>query len=467
MKNDGQSNRSVHKAQDSVKERNEARLRVRMLIVAFLLFNLAIGLTYGSFGVFVLSMQERFDTSLPVASIGISLVVLDNCLLAFLVGWLIGRVPLRRIMLAGTVLAALGYAGLAVAVNATQMVLCFALLIGPGVCLLGPIPCYSLVSNWFAAGQGRALGLVNMPFLVMALPMIVTWALPQIGLSGAFLLISFGYCLAVPLVLLVVDRPGVAGSESDDAPQTAVPQPPPASNILQMPVFWLMVLGSGLVTGAGISKTAHLIPLLMEAGWSNVAAATLLSISGGTGIVGSFVFGWIADRYSASKTLAINALLQALVWGILIVPVSYWLLMIDAVLIGAFSGGFVAVSGVLASRIFGQERFPQVMGLSATMTMPFLFGMPPFTGLMHDWTGSYAVAVQVLIGCFVVAALCYAAIVGITQIGQTNVVGRKHKHVCNARHTSAKSASSVTRSTSSKRIYQVVALLIAFRSRNP
>ena len=381
-----------------------------MLLLAFLLFNLAIGLTYGSFGALVLSMQTRFATSLPIASIGISLVVLNNGLLASAVGWLVARVPLRRIMMMGAVLAALGYVGLSFAVSATQMVLCFALLIGPGVCLLGPIPCYTLVSNWYTTGQGKALGVVNMPILAMVLPILVTAMLPTVGVSGAFLLIALGYCLAVPLVLLVVDRP---------APKSLLPagevapvrqEPPSAAPLLRMPVFWVMVIGSGLVMGAGVGKTAHLIPLLMERGWGSMAAATLLAISGGTGVVGSVLFGWIADRYSASATLLVNALLQALVFGVLIVPVSYSLLVLDAVVIGACGGGFVAAKGVLVSRIFGRDRFPQVMGLSATMTLPLLFGLSPLAGILHDRTGSYEVSVLAYIASFFVAAVCFAVL---------------------------------------------------------
>lgn len=391
-------------------DHHQARMRRRMLLLAFLLFNLAIGLTYGSFGALVLPMQTRFATSLPIASIGISLVVLNNGLLASVVGWLVARVPLRRIMLTGAVLAALGYAGLSLAVSATQMVLCFALLIGPGVCLLGPIPCYTLVSNWYTSGQGRALGVVNMPILAMVLPILVTAMLPMVGMSGTFLLIALSYCLAVPLVLLVVDRPASQNVPPAGETAPARQERPFAAPLLRMSAFWVTVIGSGLVMGAGVGKTAHLIPLLMERGWSSMAAATLLAISGGTGVVGSVVFGWIADRYSASGTLLVNALLQALVFGVLIVPVSYPLLVLDAVVIGACGGGFVAAKGVLVSRIFGRDRFPQVMGLSATMTLPFLFGLSPLAGILHDWTGSYAMSVQAYIGGFVIAAACFAVL---------------------------------------------------------
>ena len=386
-----------------------------MVLQAFLIFNLAIGLTYGAFGVLVTPMEARMHTERSIVSLGISLIILANGLLSPVIGWLIARFSIRRLMLFGATQAAIGYAGLGFAGSAVEMLLCYGLLIGPGVTLMGPIPCYTLVSNWYRQGQGRALGLVNMPILAMAVPLAVVQLLPALGFRDLCFLLAFCYLAAIPIIWSVVDHPAQAGQKAlgqtdDEAAPGDRTQGTETSawSLLRAPDFLLLVAGSGLLVGAGVGKTAHMVPLLTEAGWDYGRAALLLSISAGTGIIGSVIFGWLADRVNASVALTCNALLQAIVWIILIIPVSYPLLVLDAVLIGACAGGFISAKGVLVSRIYGAKRFATVMGISGFATLPFLFGMAPLAGLLREATGNYDLAVQVYIAGFVLAAACFA-----------------------------------------------------------
>lgn len=389
----------------------------RMVLLAFLIMNLAIGLTYGSFGALLLPMEAHFGTNRAVVSLAVSLVVLNSGLLAPVIGTLIGRFSIRGIMVVGASLATLGYVALAWAQTGLQMLLCFGLAIGPGMALLGPLPCFTLVSNWYARGQGTALGIIGMPILVMALPLIVVAAMPAVGLRGMILLLAAGYASTIPLVLAVVDRPEQIGQQAKGGEGAAAPDSPAEAAItlvqlFRSPMFLAMIVGSGLIVGAGVAKTVHLMPLLVEGGWDIGRAALLLSISGGTGVIGSLLFGWLADRFNAGYTLALGSLVQAGVWLILIAPVRFELLVLDAIAIGACSGGFVSAKGVLVSRLFGGANFARVMGASGLATLPFLFGMPPLAGLLRQWTGSYAIAVAVFVAGFVVAAACLGVLGG-------------------------------------------------------
>ena len=383
----------------------------RMVLLAFLIMNLAIGLTYGSFGALLLPMEAHFATNRAVVSLAISLVVLNSGLLAPVIGTLIGRFSIRGIMVVGASLATIGYVALAWAQTGAQMLLCFGLAIGPGMALLGPLPCFTLVSNWYARGQGTALGIIGMPILVMALPLIVVAAMPAVGLRGMILLLAAGYASTIPLVLAVIDRPDQIGQQAKGLDGGPAPDRPAETavtlvQLFRSPMFLAMIVGSGLIVGAGVAKTVHLMPLLVEEGWDIGRAALLLSISGGTGVIGSLLFGWLADRFNAGYTLALSSLVQAGVWVILIAPVRFELLVLDAIAIGVCSGGFISAKGVLISRLFGGENFARVMGASGLATLPFLFGMPPLAGLLRQWTGSYAVAVAVFVAGFIVAAAC-------------------------------------------------------------
>ena len=53
----------------------------------------------------------------------------------------------------------------------SSVVLAYALLIGPGVSLFGPVTCNTLITRWMRGGpQGRALGITNMSIFALLAP---------------------------------------------------------------------------------------------------------------------------------------------------------------------------------------------------------------------------------------------------------------------------------------------------------
>jgi MFS family permease len=270
------------------------------------------------------------------------------------------------------------------------------------------LPSNILAANWFVKEQGRALGLVTMPVLVMLVPMASSWTLEHYGLNTVFLALAVAHLLVLPLMPFVIDRPEQVGQRplGQEAVTTGVSELPPIDlrTLLRLPVLWLATIAIGIAVGGGILKAAHLIALVTDRGWSLERAAFLFSLSGGTGIRGAVAFGWLADKVGAGYSLVINCLVQAGVWFIFLYPVGYGLLVVDAVLVGACGGGLAAAQGVLLNRLFGIRNYARVMGIVTFLTLPFTFGAAPFASALYDATGSYTVPVALQIGAFFVAA---------------------------------------------------------------
>ncbi|WP_380872055.1 MFS transporter [Sphingomonas sp. DBB INV C78] len=387
----------------------------RMVAIAFIAQSLAIGSTYGAFGPLVAEFESHFGMSRTMVSLPLSLVVLATGLLSPVIGAFVGRFTIRRTMMLGATLLTFGYAALAQATTAMQVLAIYGLIIGPGVAMMGMLPNATLVSHWYAERQGRMIGMVNMPLMVMAVPLAVPQLLPVLGFHGVLLALAAIHAFALPVLWFVVDRPEAVGQRpfGEAAPLAvsgdATPSRPiPMLRLLAIPAFLLIVLGSALAVGAGVTKSVHLVPLVTERGWSLEQAALLASISGGTGIFGSLLFGWLADRWGGNAALIANCLIQGLVWMILILPVGFGVLVIDAVVIGICGGGFIAAKAALVNQWFGRQSFAQVMGLSGLLTVPFLFGMSPFAGWLRDLTGDYRLAVATHIAGFAIAVLSFA-----------------------------------------------------------
>jgi len=385
-----------------------------MVAIAFIAQSLAIGPTYGAFGPLVAEFERAFGMSRMAVSLPLSLVVLATGLLSPLIGSFVHRFTIRRTLMLGAALLVAGYLGLAWAGTGFEVLLIYAVLIGPGAALLGMLPNATLITNWYAERQGTMLGIVNMPLMVMVVPLTVAWLLPELGFRGVLLLLSAIHALAFPVLWFVVDRPEAVGqrpfghaAESAAMGESGAARPIPMLRLLVVPVFLLTTVGAGLSVGAGVTKMAHLVPLVTERGWSLEQAALLASISGGTGIVGSLLFGWLADRIGGAGALILNCVTQAIIWLILILPVGFGVLILDAVIIGMCGGGFLTAKAVLMNRIFGRASFSRVMGLSGLLNVPFLFGMSVVAGRLRDVTGDYGLAVLVHVAGFAIGAICF------------------------------------------------------------
>ena len=395
---------------DDQAERLARRYGRRMTMIGFTCFNIGIGLCYGIFGALVLHMEQLFRADRATMGLTLSLVALTHGLFAPLMGGLIPRVGIKPLMILGAILTSTGFAVLPFATGGLMMLAIYGLLIGPGTALMGSLPVQTLIGNWYAQAPGRMIGFAMMPIVITVIPVLVVLLLPTLGVKGILFGAAAIAAAVIPLQLMIIDRPAQVGlrpvGAATDA--TALERSPtmPTLGYRQLwrnPYFIMMATAAGVVAGAGVAKSAHLVPILVEQGWSLERSALLLSISGATGMVGSIVFGMIADRWNAALALGMSAFVQAVVWLVLILPASFSLLVADAVIIGMCGGGMASAKAVLVGRVFGRENFPLVAGLSSFTAVPFLFLLSPLAGFLRQETGAYHVPLLVII-CLLAAA---------------------------------------------------------------
>lgn len=382
----------------------------KMAGLAFVTQNSATGLTFGSFGTIVLAIEAHFRTSRTLASLGISLAILTLSALAPLLGaMLVKRIPIRRAMIAGVLLGAFGYALLAVAPSIQVLLAIYMVVIGPSLVLFGALPSNSLVSTWFGDKAGQALGFANMPLLVTLVPLASTALLAAHGLQWVFAAIAIAHLLILPFALRVSEGPYSGKNEAAAVGDGS------AESFIERRDFWLLAIGGGIIVGAGTMKIAHLVAIVTEQGHSIATGTMLLAISGGTGMIGSLLFGWLADRIGGVPALILNALVQCATFFILLAPVGIPLLVLDSALIGACGGGVMAVKGVIFGHLFGQRNFPRVFGLMSIATLPFLFAMTPLAGLLYDHSGSYTLPVIATIGLLALAAIILSPLIAVER----------------------------------------------------
>ncbi|WP_229735494.1 MFS transporter [Novosphingobium marinum] len=391
----------------------------RMLIIAFLAQNCAIGMNFGIYGTIVAALEANYQTSRALAASGLAVMTMVMGLLSPVAGELVRRYSIRTLMIAGTLVNAVGYVLLAFAPSIEVVLLIYGAVIGPGVCLLGVIPSSSLVSNWFLAGKGRALGFVNMPVFVAIFPLLTALVLERFGLVGVFLMAAAISLLLVLALVMVVSSPGERGlkrygesegeAEAQNAGADAEGPVLTGRQINASRSFQVIWLGIGLLTAGGVMMTTHIVPLALDKGLELPAASLLLSSFGVCAAAGALLFGWLADRIGGQKAIVVQAFTWTLPWAaLLLLGASAAPLIIVAGLLGLISGAIVGLCGVVVSAWLGSQNFAAAMGYVYFYKVPFLFGAAPLAGYLYDRTGGYDLPVIIHIATFVFVGLMFA-----------------------------------------------------------
>ncbi|UVF18330.1 MFS transporter [Microvirga terrae] len=179
----------------------------------------------------------------------------------------------------------------------------------------------------------------------------------------------------------------------------AHPSPAHARWVLRRMSFWCFVASSVLQGVIAAGLPIHLIPLLVEKGFSLEMAVAAFSLIGPAQVVGRFAMAF-GERAFGMKGLGIIVLTLGLLAFALLpfTPVSFWLVAVFALLFGASNGMMTIVRALLPSELFGRESYGTVQGMIAmpvrltTAAAPFVFGA------LWAWWGGYAAVMALCLG---------------------------------------------------------------------
>ena len=385
-----------------------------MAIVAALAHNLIIGAIFGTFSVMLASVVERLHVSTEAAAVGIPVTVIGSSILASVAGVLIARYSLRLMILIGALLTAGAFVLLAYSSSYLVYILAYGVLIGPGMALAGSVGPATVVTRWFTRNRGLALGLVHLPIAVAVLPIASNWMVERHGASATYLaLAALIMVVLVPASLLVRDYPPGQGDDGVDNPAGDAPAPPDRSltiaQLLSRPQFWMLAFASAAVSAGAVTLGSVLIPMATSWGYTRGDAAILASIMAGVGIVGSVLFGWVADRIGGARGLATIALTCALLWGLLLFQPPFAALAVVIGLIGMCGAGLIPNLSRALADAFGAPSFSRGFGLATTLGLPLTVAMVPGFPAINTAFGSYSPAIIVLVVFYLASFVCALA----------------------------------------------------------
>ena len=337
-------------------------------------------------------------------------------LLAPFAGAFADRFSLKKLMLSGAVLLAgcfVAYSRLA----SLSMLYAIHVAIALVLALVGLVLNVLLVSRWFVAKRGTAIGiaLVGTSLGGTILPPLGRYLIASYGWRQALLLEALlPVALILVIALLVKDAPSAIGLLPLGASRTAGATPASLQGMeygaaVRTPSFWVIALCAMMTFYSILAVSAHLFLHLRGLGFSPTFAANGLGALFTMGLAGKFLFGYLADMLDRKLVFVCN--LGVMLAGSLCLasmnPSLFWPFI---VLFGFGWGGLYTMLQLLTMDCFGLKAGGKILG-TITVLDALGGGLGPWiTGVLYDQTKSYQAGFAVIAVLVLVALVLGATI---------------------------------------------------------
>jgi len=399
------------------------------VIVAITFVTMAIGVNARTaFSLFFPSIVDEFHWERGLTAGAFSFGFIVSAVFSPLIGRMMDRLGPRVVMEFGVLMMAAGLLLAPLTTDVWHLYLTMGVLVGGGSICLSYTGQSLYLPNWFVRQRGLAMGIA---FAGVGIGSIILF--PWIGhiiaqsgwRSASTALGILMLVVLVPINLMVRKHPQDMGlmPDGDTRGDGAVEQAKRATVTIVDPAwaatdwtlrravgtarFWWLSLGFFCGLYSWYAVQVHQTKYLVEVGFSSNVAVWALGAVSLLGIPGQILLGHWSDRIGREWIWTISGLgfvvcLFALI-GLVYLP-STALLYLMIVAQGFFGYGTTAVMAAVVVEIFEGKHYGSIFG---TMMLAGLAGGaagPWFTGVLHDWYGTYTIAFLVgiafsLLGC--------------------------------------------------------------------
>jgi MFS family permease len=321
------------------------------------------GIVYYGFPVFLRPMEQELGASRVAVTGAFSVGLAVSALAALPVGRWIDRHGARGLMTLGSCLATVLMVAWSRVTSLPALYLVWFLM---GLALAATLyePAFAVVVSWFRQRRDRALltltlaaGLASTIFMP-----IEAWLLGRVGWRASILALSAVLgIITIPIHAIVIRRgPAAPAPQHGEAPSFGL------GEAARTTTFW--VLGAAYVVSnfATVAITTHLIPYLIDRGYSASLAAAMIGWIGAMQLPGRALFvpvaAWLGARWVTASVFMAQAVGMAqlpLVGRILPTLIPF------VVLQGAANGMATLARASTLADIFGSRHYGSISGAIA------------------------------------------------------------------------------------------------------
>ena len=370
--------------------------------------------------------MEDFGASVGQVSLPLAVTLVVAAIAAPVVGSLVDRYGVLRIIRLGLILMGLLFSAYPFAGSMQQIYLLHAGA-GLGLVLCGLMTNVIILSNGFVRRRGAAVGLLvaGSSLAGAVLPLAISplvnspdfgWRWGYGSLSAAFWILA-----VVPGFLIMRERPSDMGQFPDgDATAPTSPASQPTSGVsfkraIRTRTLWCLALGSACLWFCITAITSQsTIFFEQEAGFTPERATLLFAVIFWLSVAGKFLFGAVADRIPSRWIMAAAAVLLFAGCLLLFRPdgaggiqltTSMPGLVVFSIVFGLGFGGSFTMIQLTCVETFGQKSLGKILGI-VNMVDPIGGALGPVVaGQLRTATGSYFIPFVVITAVALVAVI--------------------------------------------------------------
>ena len=380
--------------------------RIPVVFGACLTQFMIVGLLF-AIGLFFDIFEDELGWSRTVLSGSTSLAFLVMGLLAYFGGRISDRYGPTVVLCTTGLLYGVGFALISIVGEPWQLVALFGLFIGLGLATHDVVT-LSTVARWFGPRRGMMTGVVKVGTATgqMVLPPLTALLITAIGWRYSALALGYGAAALLLIAAYWMEPP--RGSRSSIRRWER--RGPRFAEVRRGRAFRTLCATQFLFFPSIVTVPLHIAVHGMDLGMTRTTAAILLTVIGGSSIVGRMTVGTLVDRIGGRNAYVLG--LVPLVAGLLALLVvdTHGLLFAVVALYGFAHGGLFTVVSPTVAEFFGTRAHGAIFGSIVFFgTLGAAVG-PVVAGRVFDVTGSYdyaftALAVMGVIGLVLVISL--------------------------------------------------------------
>jgi MFS family permease len=287
------------------------------------------------------------------------------------------RFGTRIVVLTGALVLGLGLTLASRATSLPAFQLTYGILVGLSASAFFA-PMIAATTGWFEQNRSLAVSLVSagMGVAPMTISPFARWLISTYDWRTAMLVIGItAWTVLIPAALLIRRPPAAklgAGPARDGAGLSV-------AQALRSPQFIVLALTFGLCCAAHSGPIFHMVSYAITCGIAPMAAVSIYSVEGLSGLGGRLLLGVLADRLGVKPVLIAGLLVQALAIGTYLFVNRLGQFYTLAVVFGTAYGGVMPLYATLAREYFGQRIMGTVFG-AATMVSAIGMAFGPLAG---------------------------------------------------------------------------------------
>lgn len=367
-----------------------------------------------TFTVFYPVIVDDFGWTRGGTAIMFSITLLTYGFVAPVAGGLVDRFNPKLVLSVGGLVVGSGVALCSMATEIWHFYLVYGVMVAVGLSLIGVTPMSTILTDWFPHRRAFVFGLLGAGFGVSLVSAPVFQILiTRFGWQTAYVIIGItAAAIIVPLVLVFIRRNRDSADRYASTLQTAGAGQPAGQDwtlpmVMRTAPFkvYLVIAFCNMGVAQQLS-IAHDVYILQDMGYAPLLAASVFTGFGGGLAVGTLL-AFLSDRLGRVPVFVAGCLIAA--GGVVLLLAGADSVSIGVAVIFTIATGFglgitpptmfAAVADRYHGRNYGSIQGTIILSCSVGGAVG-----PWLGGALHDWTGSYHVALIIVIGFLLLAA---------------------------------------------------------------